>query len=197
MLHADLYPPNRVAIRVEGKLGRWPEFEDGDRLTMAVGFCALAAAKTAASRLEPLKESFRNVATAIAQTQTGALASDVAPLDVFSAPGMLEVVEWHGPGQVEIEADLVGSAAGRTPRIRTEPKTSGPTREIAALGALIATANHADPDLRLSLAFGVEGMLAWYRQSAASSSAKDVLTFAMAHAGERLDEIGRSLPAGV
>jgi len=97
-LDADLYPPNRVAIRVEGKPGRWPEYESGDRLTMAVGFCALASTKTAASRLEPLKLSLRNLATAIAQTPTGSLPRDVAPLDVFSVPGLLELVEWHGPG---------------------------------------------------------------------------------------------------
>jgi hypothetical protein len=196
-LDADLYPPNRVAIRVEGKPGRWPEYESGDRLTMAVGFCALASTKTAASRLEPLKLSLRNLATAIAQTPTGSLPRDVAPLDVFSVPGLLELVEWHGPGQVELEADLAKSATGRTPRMRKEPKTSGPTREIAALGALVAIANDASSDERLTLALGIEGLLAWYRQSEGWSSAKDVLTFAVAHTDERLRELGRSLPVGV
>lgn len=196
-LDADLYPPNRVAIRVEGKPGRWPEYQSGDRLTMAVGFCALASTKTAASRLEPLKLSLRNLATAIAQTPTGSLPRDVAPLDVFSVPGLLELVEWHGPGQVELEADLAKSATGRTPRMRKEPKTSGPTREIAALGALVAIANDASSDERLTLALGIEGLLAWYRQSEGWSSAKDVLTFAVAHTDERLRELGRSLPVGV
>jgi len=81
--------------------------------------------------------------------------------------------------------------------MRKEPKTSGPTREIAALGALVAIANDASSDERLTLALGIEGLLAWYRQSEGWSSAKDVLTFAVAHTDERLRELGRSLPVGV
>jgi hypothetical protein len=196
-LHADIYPPNRVAIRVEGKSGRWPEYESGDRLTMAIGFCALTLTKSAPSRLEVLKLSLRNLASVIAQTSSGSLPRDVAPLDALSVPGLLEVVEWQGPGQVQLEADLVKSATGRTPRMRKEPKTSGPTREIAALGALVAIANDASADERLSLALGLEGLLAWFRQSEGASSAKDLLAFATAHTDQRLREIGRSLPVGV
>ncbi|MBY0396861.1 MAG: hypothetical protein K2X91_10400, partial [Thermoleophilia bacterium] len=67
----------------------------------------------------------------------------------------------------------------------------------AALALLVALGADAGADDRLRLALGVEGLVAWYRDSARSTPPRHALAFALDHAGRRLAEAGRALPPGL
>jgi hypothetical protein len=119
------------------------------------------------------------------------------PLERLGGRGLLAVVPWEGRGAVGVEAELLEAADGLVPRFSRSPSKAGPLREIAALALLVALAADADGDARLALALGIEGVLAWFRETDRLSPSRDVLRFARAHAGDRLREAGRSLPAGL
>ena len=111
-------------------------------------------------------------------------------------PGPLAVVAWEGEGRARVEEHLLETRGGLVPRLEDEPQEAGPLKEIASLALLIALAADADPD-RMALALGIEGVLAWYRESDRLSPPRSVLAFAIAHSRDRLAEAGRPAPAGL
>ena len=175
--------------------GRWPAHESADRLALGLGLITLAASGTAEQRWVAFRAILAGLATSIAGA-VGPLAGDLVGLERLGVPGDLAVVAWEGPGRERLEAHLLKTRGGLVPRLAEHPQEAGPFKEIASLALLLALASDADPD-RLTLALGIEGVLAWYRESDRLSAPRNVLNFALAHAGDRLAESGRSLPAGL
>jgi hypothetical protein len=158
---------------------------------------ALAAHATAQPRWEAFRAILAQLASRIAAAEPRApLPGDLVPLERFGVPGALAVVAWEGPGRGRVEAHLLDTRGGLVPRLADHPDEAGPSKEIAALALLVALAADADPD-RLTLALGIEGILAWFRETDRLSAPRNVLGFALAHAGGRLAESGRSLPPGL
>ena len=175
--------------------GRWPDHETADRFALGLGLVALAAFGTAEPRWEAFRGTLAQFATRIA-AEAGALPGDLVALDRLGVPGPLAVVAWEGPGRARVDAHLLSTRGGLVPRLADHPDEAGPLKEIAALALLVALAADADPD-RLTLALGIEGILAWFRESDRLSAPRNVLGFALAHARSRLAESGRSLPGGL
>jgi hypothetical protein len=96
-----------------------------------------------------------------------------------------------------VEAELLEPRGGLVPRLADAPGTAGPAKEIAALTLLVALAVDGDADARLALGLGVEGVVAWFRESDRRAAPRNALAFALAHARDRLGETGRSLPPGL
>lgn len=170
--------------------GRWPEHQSGDRLALGLGLVALAASGSAEPRWEAFRGILGPLALRLAGTPQGPLAGDLAPLERFGIPGALAVVPWEGPGRARVEVHLLSTRGGLVPRLADRPDEAGPHKEIAALALLVALAADADPD-RLTLALGIEGILAWYRESDRLAAPRNALAFARAHARDRLRESGR------
>jgi hypothetical protein len=171
--------------------GRWPDHASDDRLALGIGLVALAASGSA----QPLWDAFRSIlaplAVRIAAVGRGPLPGDLAPLDRLGVSGALSVVPWEGPGRARVEVHLLSTRAGLVPRLAEHPQEAGPLVQIAALALLVALAADADPD-RLALALGIEGVLAWYRESDRLAPPRNALGFALAHIDDRLSDAGRT-----
>ena len=191
-----LHGPRRAAVLLHPTPGRWPEHETADRMALGLGLVTLAAFGSAEPRWEAFRAVLVQLATQIAASQTGPLRGDLVPLERLGLPGALAVVAWEGPGRARVEAHLLSTRGGLVPRLADHPQEAGPLKEIAALALLVALAADADPD-RLALALGIEGILAWYRESDRLSPPRKVLVFAMAHARDRLAASGRTIPIGL
>jgi hypothetical protein len=191
-----LHGPRRAAAQLHPRPGRWPEHERADRLAIGLGTLALAARFTTPNRWEPFRATLAPLAEGIASSGSGALPGDLVWLDALGPVGRLAVVPWEGPGRLGVESDLIDSPAGPVPRLRVRPKEAGPGLEIAALALVVALAVDVAED-RLALALGIEGLLAWHRDSDRLAPPRDALMFALSHAGGRLREAGRSLPPGL
>lgn len=175
--------------------GRWPARETADRLALCVGMTALAAGGSSPGRWEAFRTALVGVASRIASSE-GALPGDLVPLEGLGVPGALAVVPWEGPGRARVEVQLLETRGGLVPRLSDRPNESGPHAEIAALALLVAFAADSDPD-RLTIALGIEGVLAWFRESDRRAAPRNALTFALAHVHDRLAAAGRPLPPGV
>ena len=176
--------------------GRWPAHETGDRTALGLGMIPLAAHGLPEKRWDAFRGALAHLARGVAEAGGGPLPGDLAPLERLGVPGVLAVVPWEGPGRVRVEEHLLETRGGLVPRLEDQPQEAGPLKEIACLALLIALAADADPD-RLTLALGIEGALAWYRESDRLSPPRSVLAFALAHARDRLEESGRPAPAGI
>ncbi len=194
-MEVALHGPRRAAVLLHPAPERWPAHESADRLALALGLVALAASGSAEPRWEAFRDVLARVASGIAAAGPGPLPGDLAPLERLGVPGVLAVVPWEGPGRACVGADLLETHGGLVPRLADDPGEPGPLKEIAALALLVALAADSDPD-RLTLALGVEGILAWYRESDRLSAPRNVLAFAIAHAAERLADSGRRRPRG-
>jgi hypothetical protein len=192
-----LYGPRRAAAQLHPADGRWPEHEDADRLALGVGMAALGAYHSTDARWEAYREALARAATGFAGAGSEPLPGDLVPLERLGVGGALAVVAWDGPGAARVEAELLRTRGGLVPRISDAPTTAGPAKEIAALALLVALAADADAEARLGLAFGVEGVVVWFRESDRLAASRNALVFALAHAGGRLRETGRSLPPGL
>ena len=175
--------------------GRWPGREPADRLGLGLGMIALAAHGSPEARWEAFRALLADLARRVAAAE-GPLPGDLAPLERLGVPGALAVQPWEGPGLARLEAHLLDTRAGLVPLLAHQPDEAGPHKEIASLALLIALAADAVPD-RLTLALGIEGVLAWYRESDRLSAPRNALGYAMAHVRERLAGSGRPLPAGL
>ena len=192
-----LYAPRRAAAQLHPADGRWPEHEEADRLALAVGMAALGAYHSTDARWEAYREALARAATGFAGAGSEPLPGDLVPLERLGVGGALAVVAWDGPGAARVEAELLRARGGLVPRISDAPTTAGPAKEIAALALLVALAADAGAEARLALAFGVEGVVAWFRESDRLAASRNALAFALAHADGRLRETGRSLPPGL
>lgn len=192
-----LYGPRRAAALLHPADGRWPAHEDADRLALGVGMAALAAHRASEARWEAYRDALARAATGIAAAGREPLPGDLVALERLGVAGPLAVVPWEGPGAARVEAELLATRGGLVPRLAGAPATAGPAKEIAALALLVALAVDADTEGRLALALGVEGVVAWFRQSDRLAASRNALAFALAHAEERLSETGRSLPPGL
>ncbi len=175
--------------------GRWPAHETADRLGLGLGLVALAVSGTSEPRWEAFRAILAQLAARIAAAE-GPLPGDLVPLERLGVPGALAVVAWEGAGAARVEAHLLETRGGLVPRLADHPDEAGPHKEIAALTLLVALAADADPD-RLALALGIEGVLAWYRESDRLAAPRNALTFAIAHARDRLAAAGRPMPGGL
>ena len=156
---------------------------------------ALAAHGSPDSRWEAFRGCLADLARRVAAAE-GPLPGDLAPLERLGVPGALAVLPWEGPGLARLEAHLLATRGGLVPLLAHQPDEAGPHKEIASLALLIALAADAVPD-RLALAFGIEGVLGWYRDADRLSAPRNALGYAVAHARERLAGAGRPLPAGL
>lgn len=190
------YGPRSAAAMLHPGAGRWPAHETSDRLALGIGMVALAAQGSPDVRWEGLRSILTPLATRIAEGGEGPLPGDLAPLEALGVPGCLAVVRWEGPGLARLEADLLSTRGGLVPVLAEHPAEAGPVKELAALALLIALAADADPG-RLALALGIEGVLAWYRQSDRLSPPRNALGYALAHVRERLSASGMPVPAGL
>lgn len=175
--------------------GRWPASESADRLALGIGLTAIAAGGSSTGRWEAFRAALVGLASRIASAE-GALPGDLVSLEGLGVPGTLAVVPWEGPGRARVEVELLETRAGLVPRVSDRPEESGPHAEIAALALLVALAADDDPD-RLTLALGIEGVVAWFRESDRRAAPRNALSFALAHAHDRLAAAGRSLPPGL
>ena len=191
------YGPRRAAALLYPADGRWPAHEDADRLALGVGMAALGAYHSTDARWLAYREALARVATGIVAAGDGPLPGDLVPLERLGAPGSLAVVAWEGPGASRLMAELLSSRGGLVPRITDAPGTAGPVKEVAALALLVALAADADAEARLALGLGVEGVVAWFRESDRLAPSRNALAFGLAHAAGRLSETGRSLPPGL
>jgi hypothetical protein len=192
-----LYGPRRAAALLHPGAGRWPEHEEADRLALGVGMAALGAHNAPDVRWLAYREALTRVASGIAAAGEDPLPGDLVPLDGLGVPGVLSVVAWEGPGAARVVAEVLGTRGGLVPRITEGPRTGGAAREVAALALLVALAADAGAEARLALALGVEGVVAWFRDSDRRGASRNALAFALAHARGRLGEAGRSLPPGL
>ncbi len=190
-----LYGPRRAAAMLHAGEGRWPQHEGRDRLTVGVGMAALAAYRMLEPRWVPYRAALATLATRVARAGPGPLPGDLAPLDGLGQSGLLQLVPWEGPGRENLEVEIVSTHGGPVPRMAKEPESAGPVKEIAALALLVALAADAEPDGRLALALGIEGLLSWFRESDRLAPTRSALAFALAHADGWLRESGRPLPA--
>jgi hypothetical protein len=191
-----IHDPRTCAALLEPARGRWPHSERADRIAVGLGTAALAVRHGAPSRAEALEEEMVRLAKGVAAAVEGPLPGGLVVLDRLGPGGLLMVVPWEGPGRLRVVTDVVGSARGLVPRLVDRPAEAGPALEIAALALLIAVAVDLEGD-RLALAFGIEGLLAWYREADRLSSPADALAFALARADGRIRETGGALPPGL
>jgi len=192
-----LYAPRRAAVRLHPADGRWPERELADRIAVGTGLAALAAFNLPDQRWEPYRDCLAGLASHVARAGEGPLRGDLAPLDALGIPGPLGVVPWEGPGRVRVAAEVLSSRGGLVPRMADEAGAAGPARQVAALALVVALAADADGEGRLALALAMEGLLAWFRESDRLAASRHALTFALAHARDRLREAGRAVPPGL
>ena len=190
-----LHGPRRAAVLLDPAPGRWPAHESADRLALGIGMVALAAQGSADARWEGFRSILVPLAARVAAVE-GPLPGDLAPLERLGVPGALAVVPWEGPGRATVEAHLLDTRGGLVPRLARQPEEAGPFKEIACLALIVALAADADPD-RLALALGIEGVLAWYRESDRLSAPHHALAFALAHVRERIAGSGRPSPPGL
>ena len=175
---------------------RWPDHEESDRIGLGIGLTALAAGSSADNRWLAFREMLVRLAGRLAAADAGPLPGDLVDLRPFGSAGGLAVVPWEGPGRARIEMQLLETAAGPVPRLSDRPDEHGPFAEVAALALLVALAVDR-PEDRLTLALGVEGVVAWFRESDRRAAPRNALVFALAHADARLKESGRpGIPAG-
>lgn len=191
-----LYGPRRAAALLTPAEGRWPEHARADRVGIALATVALAARHCAPSRWGPLQAELVAAAQGIAATSEGPLPGGLVDLDRLGPGGWLEVVPWEGEGRLRVVTELARSSVGPVPKLVQRPGESGPALEIAALALLIAVAVDLEQD-RLALALGVEGLMAWHRDSDRQASPRDAFAFALVHAADRLAASGGSLPPGL
>jgi hypothetical protein len=192
-----VYGPRRAAALLHPAEGRWPEHEAADRLAIGIGVAALAAHQASEPRWIAYREALARLASRVASARSDPLPGDMVPLQGLGPGGALAVEAWDGPGLGRVEAELLKTRGGLVPRFVHVPGTAGPVKMIAALTLLVALAVDADADGRLALALGLEGVLAWFRETDRLSPSHKVLAYALAHADERLREAGRALPAGL
>lgn len=176
--------------------GRWPEHERADRLGLGIGLVCLASGHSADARWEAYRETLVSVAGTLARAAEGPLPGGLVDLGRLGVAGDLAVVPWEGPGRARVEAQLLSSRAGPVPLLSGHPDESGPFTEVASLALLVALAVDSEQD-RLPLALGVEGALAWFRESDRRAPPRNALAFALSHADVRLRQAGRAgLPGG-
>jgi hypothetical protein len=191
------YGPRRAAAMLHPGQGRWPEHEAADRLALGVGAAALGAFSSSERRWGAYRDALARAATEIAAAGEDPLPGDLVPLEGLGVPGTLAVVPWEGPGRARLVVELLGARGGVVPKVAEAPGTSGPAREIAALTLLVALAADAGAEGRLALALGVEGVVAWFRESDRRAPPRNALAFALDHARGRLEGTGRPLPPGL
>lgn len=191
-----LHGPRRAAVLLHPADGRWPGAERADRLAVGLGTAALASRAAPPPRWEAYRAALVTLAARVARSAPGPLRGDLVDLTALGQSGLLQVVPWEGEGRLRVETEVVTSSSGLVPRIVDRPDEAGPALEIASLALLIALAADADED-RLALALGIEGLMAWHRESDRQAPPRAALTFALAHAEDRLREAGRTLPPGL
>lgn len=188
-----LHGPRRAAVLLHPAEGRWPEHEARDRLAIGVGTASLSAHRLPDAPWVSYRAALATLAAGVAAASSGPLPGTLVPLEGFRLSGLLEVVAWEGPGRETMESEIVASRGGPVPMLVGEPESPGPGREIASLALLVALAADAGPEDRLRLALGVEGLLAWFRESDRLTPPRSALAFALAHADERM--AGRPRPS--
>lgn len=191
-----LHSPRRAAVLLHPAPGRRPDHERADRLVMALGALAVAARHTTPNRWESFSALLPRLGRGIAAADGGTVPGDLVALDTLGPVGFLEVVPWEGPGRINVGMDIVGSAVGPVPRLSERPGEAGPGMEIASMAVVIAAAVDGEDD-RMALALGIEGLVAWHRESDRLNPPRDALAFALSHAATRLEEVGGTLPPGL
>ena len=191
-----LYGPRRAAVLLHPAPGRWPRDERADRLALGVSAAVLGSAGADERGWPAYRDALAALAGRLAAADAGPLPGDLVPLERFGAHGILAVVPWEGEGRARAEVHLLATRGGPVPRAGERPREAGPAFEVCSLALLVALAADAGED-RLALALGVEGVLAWFRESDRMSAPRNGLAFALVHAGARLAEAGRPPPPGL
>jgi hypothetical protein len=180
----DVSPIVGASVEIAPAPGRWPEHEDGDRVTLVLGICALALARAEESLT-------RGHVRAVALELAAASPRDSsAALDALTARGL-------GFDAARVVFKLRRSAVGSVPTLgKTMPAAAVLLPAISALTD--AALGQADEDLRLCGALGLEGLLGWYGHNDPHyQPPQQGLAYAFRHLTARLGEAGWEVPSGV
>lgn len=187
----DLVPAGRAAVSVVPAPSRWPRREGSDRLVVPLGFAALALARADQAVFERVQSRLRHAASAIAEAASqdpGRLVVEVSGLLLDGA---------SEPGKPRIVVHLVRSAVGPVPKTarRSPGSVALAAGGTAVLGWCLAPMGR---DVRLSAALALEGLLGWYRAADPHlQPPQQAIAYALRHAGARLEEEGRPVPAAL
>ncbi len=190
-----LHAPARASARLETGPAD-AQTDVAPAVVMGTGLVAAAHHRCPEPRRAGFAECLVEVASGIARAGAGDLPFALVHLGPLGVRDYLELVEWDESARGRIDAEVIAGRGGAVPRITAAPEFAGPSVEIAALALTAHLAGPADADLRMALALGVEGVLAWYREADPRTPPRDALAFALAHAADRMAEAGRSMPAG-
>lgn len=194
---AVLISGERCAARIAPAPGRPPGTEAADAVIAAAGAVAVAWNRAPESRVEGMRECLVELAQAVASGPPPERAVHLGPL---GGRDFLSLEPWGADGRGRVEVEVARNRAGHlVPRLAASPEFAGPSVEVAALALVQHAAGGParDADARLALALSVEGVLAWYREGHQLTPPGDALAYALAHAGERMDEAGRTTPPGL
>jgi hypothetical protein len=198
MAEVALLAPERAAARVLAPTDGTGEVAPGERLRMAVGLVAAAYHRAPDSRVTGFEECLVELARAIAGTGDDGPAARLVHLGPLGVRDFLTLEPWGAEPRGLVTAELVAARGGAAvPRITGSPAFAGPSVEIAALALAQHVGEGADPDGRLAVGLGIEGVLAWYREAHRMSQPSDALRFALVHAADRMTRAGRVVPPGL
>lgn len=194
-----LHSPSRVSARIDPGPGHAPSLlTDAERIHMAVGAVTLAYSQAPERRIQGLEECLVEVASAVAVEHPDDPLGRFVHLAPLGVQDFLVVEEWGDPGEGKVAFEVLSGRAGApVPRLTGSPAFAGPSVEIAALALVCHVAGRSGPGARLALALSIEGALAWFREADRLSPPAQAVTYALAHAAERLAQAGREAPPGL
>lgn len=187
-----------ASARVVGPQEQHP-VDPGQAARAALATAALAYHRVFDARRSGLEECLVELAQSSAGLSADHEAVRMVHLGPLGVSDFLVLEAWESqPARGRVVVEIVAGRGDRlVPRLAEAPDFAGPSVEVAALAAIQHVAGcYGDGDLRLALALGIEGVIAWYRQADRMSPPHDALTFALAHVGDRFAESGRRPPPG-
>lgn len=194
-----LHAPSRASARIEAGAahGAGP-VTDAERIRAVLGAAAVAYTNAPERRIQGLVECLVEVASAVSVEHPDDPLGRFVHLGPLGVAEFLTIESWDEPGQGRVAFDVLNGRAGSVvPRLTDSPPFAGPSVEIAALALICHVAAGAGPSQRLALALCLEGLLAWYREADRMIPPPQAVTYALAHAGDRLAQAGREPPPGL
>lgn len=189
----NIFPDDRVAVSLEPRRGRWPVHEGPDRLTIPLGFAALALARAEGDDLGIVRRRLRDAAEALARGREGGGAEDL-----LSSVSGFEIVPADRVGNPRVEVELRKSSRGPIPELvtgRAAPPSPVAIADAATAAFAVCLAPRA-PDTQLASALAIEGIFGWHRPANTRRRLpEEAVAHALRYAETRLAEQGHAPPA--